>query len=281
VAAIGEVFRVKSLEDAPFLDLHSPEYASDPSKLIAPVAEESWLARTAIGGMVVKRQQAHALLTDRRLRAPMLPFLMQQGVTGGPVWERMSQSLLALDGADHDRLRRLLSGTFSARSVNARRPAVRRAFDSLLEPVLAAGCTEFMAEVAERFPVRVMCELLGIPPQDHEVFAEWNRACAWVVNFDLASHREEAEWGVTHMIDYVQGLIAERRAHPQDDLLTTLVNTEDGGERLTDGALACPSCRRSFFLPRAGRSLDDEQLQLEPVPLLHEQGRVKVAVGRA
>jgi len=52
-----------------------------------------------------------------------------------------------------------------------------------------------------------------------------------------------------------------------------------GGE-LTEGALACPSCRRSFFLPRAGRSLDDEQLQLEPVPLLHEQGRVKVAVGR-
>lgn len=50
---------------------------------------------------------------------------------------------------------------------------------------------------------------------------------------------------------------------------------------LTEGALACPSCQRSFFLPRAGRSLDDEQLQLEPVPLLHEQGRVKVAVGAA
>ena len=53
------------------------------------------------------------------------------------------------------------------------------------------------------------------------------------------------------------------------------------GGVLTEGALACPSCARSFFLPRAGRSLDDEQLQLEPVPLLYEQGRVKVAVGRA
>jgi Fe-S cluster biogenesis protein NfuA len=47
---------------------------------------------------------------------------------------------------------------------------------------------------------------------------------------------------------------------------------------LTDGALACPACRRSFFLPRAGRSLGDEQLQLEPVPLLRDQGRVRVAV---
>jgi Fe-S cluster biogenesis protein NfuA/nitrite reductase/ring-hydroxylating ferredoxin subunit len=48
--------------------------------------------------------------------------------------------------------------------------------------------------------------------------------------------------------------------------------------RLSAGALACPACRRSFFLPRAGRSMDDEQIQLQPVPLLREQGRVKVAL---
>jgi Fe-S cluster biogenesis protein NfuA/nitrite reductase/ring-hydroxylating ferredoxin subunit len=50
--------------------------------------------------------------------------------------------------------------------------------------------------------------------------------------------------------------------------------------RLTAGALACPECERSFFLPRAGRSLDDEQVQLEPVPLLRDEGRVKVALER-
>jgi nitrite reductase/ring-hydroxylating ferredoxin subunit len=52
------------------------------------------------------------------------------------------------------------------------------------------------------------------------------------------------------------------------------------GELLA-GALACPSCRRSFFLPRAGRSIDAERIQLEPVPLLREQGRVKVALAAA
>ncbi len=50
---------------------------------------------------------------------------------------------------------------------------------------------------------------------------------------------------------------------------------------LTEGALACPSCHRSFFLPRAGRSLDDEKLQLEPVPLLRERDHVRVALARA
>lgn len=47
---------------------------------------------------------------------------------------------------------------------------------------------------------------------------------------------------------------------------------------LADGALACPSCQRQFFLPRAGRSMDQERIQLEPVPLLREAGRVKVAL---
>lgn len=47
---------------------------------------------------------------------------------------------------------------------------------------------------------------------------------------------------------------------------------------LSDGALACPECGRAYFLPRAGRSLDGENLQLEPVPLLQEQGRVRVAL---
>ncbi|MFZ0091683.1 MAG: NifU family protein [Solirubrobacteraceae bacterium] len=50
------------------------------------------------------------------------------------------------------------------------------------------------------------------------------------------------------------------------------------GGQLSGGALACPGCRRSFFLPRAGRSMDDDPVQLQPVPLLREAGRVKVAL---
>jgi Fe-S cluster biogenesis protein NfuA/nitrite reductase/ring-hydroxylating ferredoxin subunit len=47
---------------------------------------------------------------------------------------------------------------------------------------------------------------------------------------------------------------------------------------LSEGALACPHCGRSFFLPRAGRSMDQERIQLAPVPLLRELGSVKVAL---
>jgi nitrite reductase/ring-hydroxylating ferredoxin subunit len=52
-----------------------------------------------------------------------------------------------------------------------------------------------------------------------------------------------------------------------------------GGE-FSGGALTCPACGRSFFLPRAGRSLDDDALQLDPIPLLRENGSVKVALAQ-
>jgi nitrite reductase/ring-hydroxylating ferredoxin subunit len=51
----------------------------------------------------------------------------------------------------------------------------------------------------------------------------------------------------------------------------------DGGA-LDGGALECPSCGRNYFLPQAGRSMDDERLQLQPVPLLREQEEIKVAL---
>ncbi len=49
---------------------------------------------------------------------------------------------------------------------------------------------------------------------------------------------------------------------------------------LLAGALSCPECARSFYLPRAGRSMDEDRMQLEPVPLLREDGRVKVALSQ-
>jgi len=78
--------------------------------------------------------------------------------------------------------------------------------------------------------------------------------------------------GETLVIANVEGTLLAYR----DTCAACGATLRDG--RLDSGALACPHCERSFFLPRAGRSMDDERIQLEPVPLLREQGRVKVAL---
>jgi Fe-S cluster biogenesis protein NfuA/nitrite reductase/ring-hydroxylating ferredoxin subunit len=55
-------------------------------------------------------------------------------------------------------------------------------------------------------------------------------------------------------------------------------NSELAGGTLDQGVLACPSCGRSYFLPQAGRSMDDDHLQLQPIPLLREAEAIKVAL---
>ena len=61
------------------------------------------------------------------------------------------------------------------------------------------------------------------------------------------------------------------------DICAACGNPLTGGE-LSDGTLACPACERRFFLPRAGRSVDDDRLLLEPVPLLVGAGGARVAL---
>ena len=50
------------------------------------------------------------------------------------------------------------------------------------------------------------------------------------------------------------------------------------GSTLVEGVLCCQGCGRRYYLPRAGRSLDDDGLQLDPIPLLAESGSIRVAL---
>jgi cytochrome P450 len=228
---------MRTLEEAPFVDILSEEFQADPVPLVEGARAVSWLARTPIGAIVLGREYVQALLTDRRLRSSVLEFLGIQGVFDGELRNRLSHSLLALEGDDHTRLRRLVGKAFTPRSVETFRPSMRSTLDNLLDPVVAQGSCEFMSDIADHYPISVMCELLGVPTEDHENFAAWNKAITWVLSFNLAEHRAEAEWGMQHMMEYTRGLVAERRIAPRDDLVTALVQAEEEGDRLSDEEL--------------------------------------------
>jgi cytochrome P450 len=114
---------------------------------------------------------------------------------------------------------------------------MRTILGSLLRPVLPDGRCEFMAAVAEHYPIQVMCKVLGVPTADHEDFATWIRAISWSLSMQLLEHLDEAEWGMKQLDDYVTTLIADRRARPGDDLVTELVLASEDGDRLRDDEL--------------------------------------------
>jgi len=228
---------VRALEEAPFLDVFSPEFTENPAPVVDELRSSTALVRTPIGVLVIRRDVVQALLTDRRLRSAVPDIVRMQGVSDGLIHQLVGDSLLAQEGDGHARLRTLVNRAFTPRAVEPHRPVMREILQGLLAPLYERGRCELMAEVADHYPIQVMCALLGVPDEDHEDFARWNTALTWVLSFELGAHLEEALWGASQMDAYVARLIAERRREPRDDLVTTLAQAEESGDRLSDGEL--------------------------------------------
>ncbi len=223
----------KSIDDAPFLDFFTPEFEADPASVVAAFRMQSWLVRTPMGILVITHDKVESLLADPRLHSSLLAFVRFQGLCEGPMYDSLARTLLAIDGPDHTRLRKLVSRAFTPRSVEQLRPAMRELALTLVEPLATRGRGEFMREFADHYPVQIVCELLGVPREEHEHFARWSNALTWVLSLELAAHVDEARDAFEAMDAYVERLIEERRRAPRDDLLTRLIEVEEGGDRLS------------------------------------------------
>ena len=197
----------------------------------------AWLVRNDLGGLVISRQHVQRLLADRRLRSSIPDFLHFQGVTSGLLHDRLCATLLAIEGDDHFRVRTLVQKEFVPSAAERHRPLMRSLVEGLVAPHLAAGRCELMEDVAEHYPIQVICYVLGVPAEDHDDFRHWLKAIAWSLSLDLPAHLDEAEAGMLALDGYVTDLIADRRAAPCDDLVTRLVQAEEAGDRLSDDEL--------------------------------------------
>ena len=223
---------MRTLEEAPFLDPFAEEFQADPFGNIDRARAQSWLVRTPLGLLVVAREQVHKLLSDPRLQSALMQIVRLQGVNEGRLYDLVSSALLSMDGADHARIRGLVSRTFTPRAVEPYRPSMRALAEDLVERFVGAGECEFMADFADHYPIEVMCQLLGVPPEDHLRFARWGDDLTHVVSLDLSVHLDEVNEAVTGLNDYLDALIAERQAAPRQDLVSQLIAAGDDRDRL-------------------------------------------------
>jgi cytochrome P450 len=178
------------------------------------------------------------------------PVFEVQGATGldesFPAWREhpsMSKnSVLDLNGAEHARVRGLMSRAFSHRRVAGLAPAIAATTASLLDDMADRGSggepVDFVAHFAYLLPVIVICDLIGIPQADRETF----RPLAADLLIGLLGERHQAQdmlavadAATVRLNDYFTALADERRKYPRDDLLSVLVQVHDVGDgRLSD-----------------------------------------------
>ena len=148
------------------------------------------------------------------------------------VYRSLGNSILLMDPPDHKRIRGLVAKAFDARRTESMRPRVRALAHRLIDAFEADGEGDLVKLFTYPLPVIVICEMLGIPESDHHRFLERSGVAGRAIDPTPMTEAElaNANAGAAESHAYFSALLDARRAEPQDDLLTALVQaeTEDG-----------------------------------------------------
>jgi vitamin D3 1,25-hydroxylase len=171
--------------------------------------------RAALADPRLSKDWRHTLPPEQRAAAPAAHIPM----------------MILMDPPGHTRLRKLVSRSFTLRRMEELRPRVEEIAEELLGALPAGGRVDLMAEYAFLLPVFVICELLGVPAADRDQFAGWSRTMI----DDSTQDEAMAASGALHA--YLGRLIEEKRAAPDDALLSALIAVADDGDRLSEEEL--------------------------------------------
>src|SRR5687768_6764624 len=142
-------------------------------------------------------------------------------------------NFMMMDGADHRRMRALVSGVFTRRAVEAVEPVATAVVDELLDALAGREELDVVADLAHPLPVAVLTGLLGLPRGDSAKLVEWAKVLTGV-DIEAAAPAADPLASLREMNAYLAERIAERRAAPGDDLLSGLVTAQSDGSGLTD-----------------------------------------------
>lgn len=223
---------------AELASLADPAVIADPYPLLARLREASPFTELD-GALVVfgQYEDCSRILRDPRAssereRSRLVPPELRAQAADRP------RSFLSLDPPDHTRLRGLVAKAFTPRVVATLEPRITEVTSELLTAAWDGGHQlELIGDLAYPLPVRIISELLGVPPADHQRFAGWSAKLAHSVQPSFGpidpAELADAEQAALEFGEYFTDLIAARRSDPADDLLTKLIRAENEGQRLT------------------------------------------------
>ncbi|APE14846.1 cytochrome P450 [Mycolicibacterium pallens] len=154
-------------------------------------------------------------------------------------------SMIALDDPRHARLRNIVRSAFTPKVVARTEESVRERAQQLVSAMITNhpdGNAELVTELSGPLPLQVICDMMGIPEEDHDRIFHWTNIILGFGDPDLTTDFDEFLKVAFDIGAYATALAEDRRVNPRDDLTTSLVAAEVDGERLTSAEIA------SFFI---------------------------------
>lgn len=228
------------IESLGLQDLLRPDILANPYPVFRRLRLEDPIHKDPTGeGWIISRYDDVAfVLADRRFSAERT--LPQGAESGGAqvnsVQAALARQMLFLDPPDHTRLRTLFAKAFTPNKVESLRPQILEMTTDLLDAAQdAGGSIDFIHDFAIPLPVTVIAQMLGVPVADRDRLRAWSVAFGKLISGRILSSAEslEAEQGIMAFIQYFRELIAQRRRHPESDMLSDLIAVEEMGDRLS------------------------------------------------
>jgi cytochrome P450 len=231
----------------PKYDLYSDDFRARTYSTFAQMrADDPVLCQPGLDGetmiwFVTRHDDVVRVLLDdeRFVRDPSLalsPEQLEESTSRMPEsFAFIEQHMLNRDGADHRRLRRLVTKAFTPRMVEQLRPRIEEIAGGLLDAVEARGEMDIVEEYAFPLPITVIAELLGIPVADRDRFRRWSNAIVTPAFGPDAL----TEFGslMADFVGYLHSLFERRRSEPEEDLISALLQVRDGGDALSEQEL--------------------------------------------
>jgi cytochrome P450 family 103 len=184
--------------------------------------------------IVICASDVERLSSDPRVGKQGAKFAELRGFSSGPLFNVFRDSMLQANGAEHRKRRAPMSRTFAFRIVTDLRPRIRSIAEELIESCYADGEMNFLDRYAALIPARTISHILGIPEADIPKFTNWVYRASRAVSFSFAPEEQPEFTDATgRLTDYVAGLLADRRASPRDDFLTSYTKATDAAGELS------------------------------------------------
>ena len=220
--------------DLPTLVYDAEETPAEVYPRLQAVQRQAPVALGPHGPEVLSYHLVRSVLRDPRFQIPPGINMLVQGITSGPLWDKVVNSLLCLEGDAHHRLRSLTSKAFTPRATLRLHDTMVHVMNELVDQVADAGHCDVVTDIARPYPVPIICALLGAPREDWQRFSLWAddvfKAFSFTVDIREVEPVVMRAWG--ELDDYVDDMVARRRHTLTDDLLSDLIRAEDDGDRL-------------------------------------------------
>jgi hypothetical protein len=235
--------QIKTVAGAPLFNPLAPEFIANPYPYYQRLRETAPMHLTPLGFYVASRHADIAtVLRDKRFGKDFAGRMSRRHgpeILEEPVYRSMRHWMLQHDPPDHTRLRGLVVRAFTARRAEDMRPRIQEIVDGIIDRVEARGRMDLIADFAFRLPVTVICDMLGIPAEDRELFFTSSRTGGRLLDPVPLSRAEIEQHNGSNLAaaEYFHRLFELRRREPGEDLTTKLVHAEEHGSKLSNEEL--------------------------------------------